>query len=75
MDSRSVRVLAEENLALVLERAKANGGRITADDAPAAQLFCRVIEAETNGGAYGVTTYAGLVADGRISRLQAAASA
>ena len=57
MDSKQLRELAEENLAFVLERAKANEGRIAADDAAAAQLFCRVVEAETSGGAYGVTTY------------------
>ncbi len=56
-DSKEIRQLAEDNLALVLERALANQGRITQEDAPAAQLFCRVVEAETNGGAYGLTTY------------------
>ena len=56
-DSKDIRQLAEDNLAYVLERAKANEGRIHTEDATAAQLFCRVVEAETNGGAYGVTTY------------------
>jgi len=57
MDSKEIRQLAEDNLGKVLQRALANDGRITPEDAPAAQLFCRVVEAETNGGAYGVTTY------------------
>lgn len=57
MDSKQIRQLAEDNLGLVLQRALANEGRITQEDAPAAQLFCRVVEAETNGGAYGLTTY------------------
>lgn len=56
-DSNHIRQLAEDNLAFVLERAKANQGRIAPEDAPAAQLFCRVVEAETSGGPYGVTTY------------------
>lgn len=56
-NSNEIRQLAEDNLKLVLERALANQGRITQEDAPAAQLFCRVVEAETNGGAYGLTTY------------------
>lgn len=56
-DSKQIRQLAEDNLALVLERAKANQGRIVSEDATSAQLFCRVVEAETNGGPYGVTTY------------------
>ena len=57
MDSSDIRQLAEDNLAFILERAKVNEGRIAPEDAPAAQLFCRVVEAETNGGAYGITTY------------------
>lgn len=56
-DSKLIRQLAEDNLELVLKRALANQGRITQEDAPAAQLFCRVVEAETSGGAYGITTY------------------
>ena len=55
----SVLKLAEENLEFVLKRAKEKEGRIDSVDAVAAQLFCRVVEAETNGGAYGTTTYIG----------------
>lgn len=57
MDSNELRKLAEENLGHVLQRALDNQGRIDSKDAASAQLFCRVVEAETNGGAYGVTTY------------------
>lgn len=55
--SDRVRQLAEDNLEFILQRAKDGQGRIPNDDAVAAQLFCRVVEAETNGGAYGITTY------------------
>jgi hypothetical protein len=57
MDSQELRRLAEDNLGHILQRASQNGGRIESADAAAAQLFCRVVEAETNGGAYGITTY------------------
>ena len=57
MKSSEIRGLAEDNLAFILERAKKNQGRLDADDAVSAQLFCRVVEAETNGGPYGITTY------------------
>lgn len=57
MDSNELRKLAEENLGHVLQRALDNQGRIDSKDAASAQLFCRVVEAETNGGPYGVTTY------------------
>ena len=67
-----IRKLAEENLEFVLQRAKENEGRIAPEDAVSAQLFCRVVEAETNGGAYGITTYIG---KDRERVLAAAASA
>lgn len=57
MDSSELRSLAEENLGFILQRAKDSQGRIDPKDAASAQLFCRVVEAETNGGPYGVTTY------------------
>lgn len=54
-----IKDLAEENLEFVLKRAKEKEGRLDPEDAAAAQLFCRVVEAETNGGPYGITTYLG----------------
>jgi len=57
VNSNEIRELAEDNLKFVLERARQNSGRLEIDDAASAQFFCRVVEAETNGGAYGITTY------------------
>lgn len=57
MNTERIRNLAEENLEFVLERARLNEGRIVPEDAVAAQLFCRVVEAESSGGPYGITTY------------------
>ena len=52
MDSKELRSLAEDNLGLILTRAKAADGRLGQEDAALASLFCRVVEAETGGGPY-----------------------
>ena len=50
METHNIRVLAEENIGPILERAKQKEGRLTAEDAAALGLFCGVIRAVTPGG-------------------------
>jgi len=67
-----IREKAEIGLEFLLDRAIASGGRFTQEDAMAAQLFCRAIEAETNGGPYGVTTFIGADRDRILSAVAGA---
>ena len=50
METHNIRVLAEENIGPILERAKQRDGRLDAEDAAALGLFCGVIRAVTPGG-------------------------
>lgn len=50
--SQRLRELAEDKLIALLEKPEMSEAEFRK-----AQLFCRVVETETNGGAYGLTTY------------------
>lgn len=50
--SQRLRELAQDRLIALLEKPE-----MSDDEFRKAQLFCRVVEAETNGGPYGLTTY------------------
>lgn len=54
MDRPNLRELAEQNLALNLERALKRGGSFSEQELADCSLFCRVVEAETGGGPYAI---------------------
>lgn len=47
----NIRELSEQNLEKVLQRSLQADGKFSQEDAAAAQLFCRIVEAES-GAAY-----------------------